>query len=159
MPKNASPFDGRSRFSHFRRHLVNVSGKMPDHSMNLRVSGLLELDPLSVPLPSGTEVSTRVDRNTEDRRIPQGAIGRVFALPFNWTIGLRPPPEDLVSEDASANYWEVRKLVRQALRGDPNTLEMLFLSSARALDPIGQWILDEKTAFASREIYASFGRY
>jgi hypothetical protein len=38
---------------------------------------LAELDPLSVPLPHGTEVSTRVDRALGDRRVPQGAVGRV----------------------------------------------------------------------------------
>jgi hypothetical protein len=202
--------------------------------LKLKIGALSAVDPLSVPLPSGTEVTTRVDRQLDDRRVPQGAIGRVvardgdvftvkvigvgevkyardelvprklgqvayaqrraeswdalgacvvlettvgstawglaeagsdvdrrgaFALPFSWTIGLRAPPEDLVSADASTNYWEARKLVRQGLRADPNTLETLFLPSARPLDMIGEWILAEKDAFASREIYASFGRY
>jgi len=31
--------------------------------------------------------------------------------------------------------------------------------SARALDPIGQWLLESRDAFVSREIYGSFGRY
>ena len=34
-----------------------------------------EGDPLSVPLPHGTEVTTRVDRG----RIPAGAVGRVIS--------------------------------------------------------------------------------
>lgn len=202
--------------------------------MAFRAGGLTSLDPLSVPLPSGTEVTTRVDRLLGERRIPQGAIGRVlgrdgdlvrvnvvgvgevaylreelvprkigqalfatrreaawealrrcvvleatvgshawglasaqsdvdrrgaFALPFAWTIGLVPPPEDLISEDASTNYWEVKKLVRQALRADPNTLELLFLPTIQPLDPIGEWILEARDAFASRDIYGSFGRY
>lgn len=202
--------------------------------VKLKLGALASVDPLAVPLPAGTEVTTRVDRQLEDRRVPQGAIGRVlshegelftvkvigvgevkytrdelvprklgqalyakrraeswdalhacvilettvgsqawgladaasdvdrrgaFALPFTWTISLRPPPEDLTSADATANYWEAKKLIRQGLRADPNTLETLFLPSARALDPIGAWILAEKDAFASREIYASFGRY
>src|SRR5689334_9848878 len=38
---------------------------------------LAELDPLSVPLPHGTEVSTRVDRVVGERRVPQGAVGRI----------------------------------------------------------------------------------
>jgi hypothetical protein len=82
-----------------------------------------------------------------------------FALPFSWTCGLVSPPEDLVSEDGSTTYWSVGKAVRQALRADPNTLEMLFVPSARALDPIGEWILDARDAFVSAEIYGSFGRY
>jgi len=202
---------------------------------DLRIRELASLDPLAVPLPHGTEVSTRVDRViSPERRVPQGAVGRVvgsqgdmldvmivgvgvlryarnellprkvgqtryarrrahawdalrscavlestvgsrawglaedgsdtdlrgvFVLPFSWTIGLGDPPRDLVSEDGSTTYWEAQKAIKQALRADPNTLEMLYVSSARALDPIGQWILDERDAFASAEIYGSFGRY
>jgi hypothetical protein len=74
-------------------------------------------------------------------------------------VGLVPPPEDLVSPDGSSTYWEHRKLVRQALRADPNTLELLFVPSVRASDPIGEWILEARDAFVSQEIYGSFGRY
>ncbi|MEO8876425.1 MAG: nucleotidyltransferase domain-containing protein [Polyangiaceae bacterium] len=83
----------------------------------------------------------------------------VFAIPFSWTQGLVAPPEDLVSTDGSATYWAAGKAIRQALRADPNTLEMLFLPNARALDPIGEWILAERDAFVSIEIYGTFGRY
>lgn len=83
----------------------------------------------------------------------------VFALPFTWTQGLVAPPEDLVSADGSATYWAVGKAIRQALRADPNTLEMLFLHGARPLDPIGEWLLGERDAFVSVEIYGTFGRY
>jgi predicted nucleotidyltransferase len=83
----------------------------------------------------------------------------VFALPFTWTQGLVAPPEDLVSEDGSATYWAVGKAIRQALRADPNTLEMLFLPNAKPLDPIGEWLLEARDAFVSIEIYGTFGRY
>ncbi len=83
----------------------------------------------------------------------------VFALPFAWTQGLVAPPEDLVSADGSATYWAAGKALRQALRADPNTLEMLFLPGARPLDPIGEWLLAERDAFVSVEIYGTFGRY
>ncbi|MBI4955605.1 MAG: nucleotidyltransferase domain-containing protein [Myxococcales bacterium] len=196
---------------------------------------LSSIDPLGVPLPSGTEVTTRVDRVlSPGRRVPQGAVGRVtaargdeldvtivgvgvlryarselvprkmgqlryaqrragawealrptvvleatvgsrawgladegsdhdlrgvFVLPLPWASGLAEPPRDLVSEDGSATYWEVGKAIRQALRADPNTLELLYLHTVRPLDPIGAWILAERDAFASAEIYGSFGRY
>jgi hypothetical protein len=80
-------------------------------------------------------------------------------LPFAWTLGLGDPPRDLVSTDGSATYWEAQKAVRQALRADPNTLEMLFVASAEAKDEMGAWILAERDAFVSAEIYGSFGRY
>jgi hypothetical protein len=83
----------------------------------------------------------------------------VFALPFPWTQGLVEPPEDLVSADGSATFWAVGKAIRQALRADPNTLEMLFLDSSQPRDPIGEWLLAERDAFVSVEIYGTFGRY
>jgi hypothetical protein len=204
-------------------------------TLQLRIGGLAELDPLEVPLPHGTEVTTRVDRSSGERVIKQGAVGRVvgstdsgeldveivgvgtlrylrnevvprkagqlrfaqrraaawsalggcvvletvvgsrawgladegsdtdvrgvFALPFSWTTGLVAAPEDLVSIDGSTIYWEVEKVFKQALKADPNTLETLFVKSAKPLDPIGEWILEARDAFASAEIYGSFGRY
>jgi hypothetical protein len=203
--------------------------------MDLRLRELGSIDPEALPLPNGTEVTTRVDRVlSPDRRVPQGAVGRVvatrgdeldvmvvgvgvlryarsellprkvgqmryarrraeawealrpctvleatvgsrawglaeegsdvdlrgiFVLPLPWTLGLGDPPRDLVSTDGSATYWEASKAVRQALRADPNTLELLHVPSVRATDPMGEWILEAKGAFASAEIYGSFGRY
>lgn len=202
--------------------------------MTSRISGLADIDPLSVPLPHGTEVTLRVERVVNGRRVPQGLVGRIvrareggfdvlvtgvgelwyarselaprragqlefaqrreaawqalmpcrvleatvgsrawglahegsdtdvrgaFALPFTWTAGLVEPPRDLVSADGSATYWEARKLVEQALRSDPNTFELLFVPSVKALDDIGQWILDARDAFPSRLLFGSFGRY
>lgn len=83
----------------------------------------------------------------------------VFALPLPWTLGLVAPPEDLVREDGSATYWATAKAIRQALRADPNTLETLFVEGAKAVDPIGEWILEGREAFVSTEIHGSFGRY
>jgi RNA repair pathway DNA polymerase beta family len=206
--------------------------------MSLRVRGMEHLDPLSVPLPNGTEVTTRVDRAATtsggEQRIPAGAVGRVvaqrgdtydvqivggavagyargelmprkagqlrfavrraadwtalrpcvvleatvgsrawgladagsdtdmrgaFVLPFSWTGGLAELPADLVSSDGSATFWEVEKLVRQALRADPNTLELLFVDGARATDAIGERLLEARDAFVSQQMYGTFGRY
>ncbi len=199
-----------------------------------RIRGLESVDPLSVPLPHGTEVITRVARVSGDRRVPQGMVGRVvrardggldvqitgvgelwyareelvprksgqvqfalrraaawdalqpcvvleatvgsrawglasegsdtdsrgaFALPLSWMWGLGEAPRDLVSADGSSTYWEFRKAIEQALRADPNTLELLFVPSARAKDVLGEWLLAEREAFVSRNIFGSFGRY
>ncbi len=81
-------------------------------------------------------------------------------MPWSWSAGLVAAPEELVSADASSTYWEVGKIVRQGLRADPNTLETLFVSGARALDEIGEWILSRAaTPFVSAAIYGSFARY
>ncbi len=83
----------------------------------------------------------------------------IFVPPLPWTLGLVAPPEDLVRADGSATYWAAGKAIRQALRADPNTLEMLFVEGARATDEIGEWILAARDAFVSSEIHGSFGRY
>jgi hypothetical protein len=202
--------------------------------MKMRIKALADADPLRVPLPNGTEVTTRVDRSLDGRIIKQGAIGRVkesgsirivvqvvgvglvtyareeltprkrgqleyairraaswqalmpnvvletvvgsrawgladegsdtdkrgvFVLPFPWTSGLVDAPTDLVSADGSANYWEVGKAFRQAIRADPNTLETLLLPGASASDKMGEWTLQAREAFVSVEIYGTFGRY
>src|SRR5580704_6022185 len=180
--------------------------------MALRLGGLRDIDPTSVPLPQGTAVVTRVDREVDGEVRPLGATGRVskldgdrvevtfvdgkhatylrsevtprkhgvaryaqrraaawdqlracividtvvgsrawgvadegsdedhrgvFVLPLPWTTGLVDPPQDLISVDGSQTYWEIGKAIRQALRADPNTLEMLF-SSPTVVDPIAE---------------------
>lgn len=197
--------------------------------MAMRLGGLADLDPQTVPLPAGTEVTTRVDRSD----VPQGANGRVtsidgdrveivfldgrratylrsevtprklgvvkyaqrraaaweqlhpcividtvvgsrawgvaeegsdedrkgvFVLPTPWTTGLVDPPLDLSSLDGSQSYWEIGKAIRQALRADPNTLEMLFASPI-VVDPMGEELVAMRASFVSQEIYGSFGRY
>ncbi|HEY4179144.1 MAG TPA: nucleotidyltransferase domain-containing protein [Kofleriaceae bacterium] len=201
--------------------------------MALRLGGLADIDPSSVPLPAGTEVITRVDREVAGELRPQGASGRVtkldgdqvdvtfvdgktatylrtevtprklgvaryahrraaawdalrpcvaidtmvgsrawgvadeasdedhrgvFVLPFSWTTGLVDPPQDLISAGGSETYWELGKAIRQALRADPNTLEMLFASPV-VVDPIGAELVAMRDGFLSQEIYGAFGRY
>lgn len=82
-----------------------------------------------------------------------------FVLPFAWQGGLAELPYDLISADGSATFWEIGKLVRQAVRADPNTLELLFVEGARPLDVMGEWLLAARDAFVSRQIYGTFGRY
>lgn len=48
--------------------------------MKLRLKHIADIDPLRVPLPHGTEVTTRVDRMVGDQMIKQGAVGRVSSI-------------------------------------------------------------------------------
>jgi hypothetical protein len=203
---------------------------MPLH----RPKGFQPIDPLSIPLPHGTEVTARVERMLGEVRVPKGVVGRVvkvrddgvdvqvtgygvvayareeviprkpgqvrfaarreadwdalrpcaileatvgsrawnladegsdtdqrgiIALPLSWRTGLVDPPDCIVTADGSATFWDFPKAIHQALRADPNTLELLFVPGARALDPMGEWILEARDAFVSTEIFGSFGRY
>jgi hypothetical protein len=93
------------------------------------------------------------ESSDEDRR-------GVFVLPFGWTTGLVDPPMDLQHAGGSHSYWEIGKAIRQALRADPNTLEMLFAADAASIkDPLGASLVEAHNAFVSVEIYGSFGRY
>ncbi|MEM9460864.1 MAG: nucleotidyltransferase domain-containing protein [Myxococcota bacterium] len=203
----------------------------------LSIKGLRGVDPRTVPLPHGTQVTTTVERPLagQARPIPVGAVGTVvgllpegrlrvrvvgrgehefsraqvrpanhgqmrfavarahneaslrpcavleatvgsrawglaesgsdhdlrgvFVLPFGWRQGLATPPPVLVSADGSSTWWEVERAVRQALRADPNTLEMLWVPQRRVLDPLGQRLVDARQVFVSQVIYGSFGRY
>jgi hypothetical protein len=87
----------------------------------------------------------------EDRR-------GVLVLPLAWTTGLAQPVTDLTSVDGSQSFWEIGKAIRQALRADPNTLEMLF-ADPRIVDPLGAGLVEMRSGFLSLEIYGSFGRY
>ena len=82
----------------------------------------------------------------------------VFVLPMPWLTGLAEPPLDLVSLDGSQSYWEIGKAMRQGLRADPNTLEMMF-ANPLVVDPMGEQLVAIRDAFLSIEIYGSFGRY
>lgn len=83
----------------------------------------------------------------------------VFVLPFPWTVGLVDPPATLTSADGSSTYWEHRKAIEQAVRADPNTLELFFVHTVHATDPIGEWLLEARDAFVSADLFGSFGRY
>lgn len=201
--------------------------------MALRLGGLADLDPTAVPLPVGTEVTTRVDRVIDGGVREKGASARVtaidgdqvevvfldgkrasflraevvprklgvaryaqrraaawdqlrpcvvidtvvgsrawgvadegsdedhrgvFVLPMAWTTGLVDPTLDLTSVTGSESYWEIGKAIRQALRADPNTLEMLFASPV-VLDPVGAELVAIRDTFLSHAIYGAFGRY
>lgn len=83
----------------------------------------------------------------------------LFVLPFSWTARLGSAPEDLLSADGSSVYWELDKAIGNALRADPNTLELLFVPSVAASDPLGVLVLEAREAFVSSRIHASFGQY
>jgi hypothetical protein len=83
----------------------------------------------------------------------------VMLWPFPWASARGRVPDVVVSTDGSHTLWEVGRTIDQALRADPNTLEMLFVPEREALDPLADVLFDARQAFVSRRIYGSFGRY
>lgn len=82
-----------------------------------------------------------------------------FILPFGDHTSLFTPPDELAPPGGERQIWEVEKLIRQALRGDPNTLEMLWSPLVTRAEPIGARLRDERQIFVSKRVYGSFGRY
>jgi hypothetical protein len=83
----------------------------------------------------------------------------VFLLPFTWTNGIGDAPSTLMSADGSDTYWEYDKTIRQLLRADPNTMEMVWVSEIRVTDPCAEALIQHRDAFSSVEVYGTFGRY
>ncbi len=83
----------------------------------------------------------------------------VVLWPFPWACARGRVPDVVVSADGSHTLWEVGRTIEQALRADPNTLEMLFVPEREKLDPLADVLFEAREAFVSQRIYGSFGRY
>jgi len=83
----------------------------------------------------------------------------VLLWPFSWASARGRVPDVVVSADGSHTLWEVGRTIEQALRADPNTLEMLFVPEREVTDPIAERLFEAREAFVSQRIYGSFGRY
>lgn len=82
-----------------------------------------------------------------------------FLLPFEDQAALFDAPDEIHDDGAQEAYWEIAKLLRQALRADPNTLETLWSPLVREQTPLGRRLVDERDRFSSMHVLGSFGRY
>jgi predicted nucleotidyltransferase len=82
-----------------------------------------------------------------------------FVLPFDVHASLYDAPDEIHDDERQEAYWEIEKLVRQALRADPNTLETLWSPLVRTSTPLGDRLVRERAIFSSRRVVGSFGRY
>jgi len=83
----------------------------------------------------------------------------VFLAPFDRWAGLAETPHEIHDETSDTSLWEVEACIRQALRADPNTLEMLHSPLVQTVTDDGQALLDLRDAFASKRVVGTFGRY
>lgn len=82
-----------------------------------------------------------------------------FVLPFEEHASLYDAPDEIHDDERQIACWEIEKLVRQALRADPNTLELLWSPLHEVMTPLGQRLVDERAIFSSMRVLGSFGRY
>lgn len=82
-----------------------------------------------------------------------------FLLPFEDFVSLWHAPDEIQSSDSDAAYWEIEKLLYQALRADANTLECLWSPLHRKVTPLGESLLAIRSSFISMNVLGSFGRY
>ncbi|MGH9391623.1 MAG: DNA polymerase beta superfamily protein, partial [Vicinamibacteria bacterium] len=82
-----------------------------------------------------------------------------FLAPFDDLAGLWDHPDEIQDPDTDAAYWEIEKLVYQALRADANTLECLWSPLRKKVTPLGEKLLGMRDAFLSMNVLGSFGRY
>ena len=82
-----------------------------------------------------------------------------FLAPFDDVVGLWEHPDEIQDPDNDAAYWEIEKLLYQALRADANTLECLWSPFRKKVTPLGERLLGLREAFLSMNVLGSFGRY
>jgi predicted nucleotidyltransferase len=82
-----------------------------------------------------------------------------FLLPFDDLVGLWDHPGEIQDPETDAAYWEIEKLLYQALRADANTLECLWSPFKKKATPLGEKLLGMRQAFLSMNVLGSFGRY
>ena len=82
-----------------------------------------------------------------------------FLLPFDDWVSLWDAPDEIQSPDSDEAYWEIEKLLFQALRADANTLECLWSPLHRKVTPLGEKLLSIRETFVSMNVLGSFGRY
>lgn len=84
----------------------------------------------------------------------------VVVGPRAWYFGFLGGPEQLEPGPDHVRF-EIRKLFRLAVRGNPTALEMLFTEPEdhRVVTPAGRRLLDARHRFLSRRVAETFGRY
>lgn len=67
-----------------------------------------------------------------------------FLLPFEDHASLFEPPSEVHDARHEEAFWEVEKLIRQALKGDANTLETLWSPLHKEMTPLGRELLEAR---------------
>ena len=112
-------------------------------------------DPSSIVL-EGITGSTTYGLATPDSDVDKHGV---YQAPTREVLGLFPPKETVVTNDSDITYHEVAKFIRLAAKANPTVLEILYLDDYTIVTPVGQMLIDHRSAFLSKTIYHSYGGY
>ncbi len=92
------------------------------------------------------------DESDTDRR-------GIYLPPAELHWSLYGVPEQLENDQTEEVYWELQKFLVMALKGNPNILECLYTPMVEDITPLGQELLDMRSAFLSRLVYQTYNGY
>jgi len=112
-------------------------------------------DPSSIVL-EGITGSTAYGLATSDSDVDKHGV---YQAPTRDVLGLFPPKETVITNDPDITYHEVAKFIRLAAKANPTVLEILYLDDYTVVTPVGQLLIDQRSALLSKTIYHSYGGY
>lgn len=68
-------------------------------------------------------------------------------------------PEQLENDETQEVYWELQKFIVLALKANPNVLECLYSPMVESATPLGEELLEMRSAFLSKLIFQTFSGY
>ncbi len=83
----------------------------------------------------------------------------IYLPPADLHWSLYGVPEQLENDQTEEVYWELQKFLVMALKGNPNILECLYTPMVEDITPLGQELLDMRSAFLSRLVYQTYNGY
>lgn len=86
-------------------------------------------------------------------------IRGVFLYPTEQILSLSKGAETIDRTEPDVTHHEVEKFVRLAANGNPNILEMFWLTGYTQLTIEGQLLLDIREAFLSQRVRKTYGGY
>jgi predicted nucleotidyltransferase len=75
-----------------------------------------------------------------------------YLPPIDETLGLKEAPEQVSVPGEDTVYYEIKKLIRLALQGNPNILEILWSPQVRRSTVLSDWLLSRRGDFLSQRL-------
>jgi len=93
-----------------------------------------------------------VDTSDED-------IRGIYLPPADQHWSIFDLPEQITNDDNEECYWELKKFLFLALKGNPNILECLYTPLVMHVTPLARELLDMRDRFVSKYIYQTYNGY